>query len=192
MRFCLQVCCSQYHYKIYAEVKEDLNLENQYVLEDNEKTLFFESQEAMERYALYTNNEVNAYSNVTWNEVLNNTTIRNDGWIGTLTNDWIYSSSYTLTKSTNYSATLSGTYNNVSFSVGASKSFFVAVTLSADASRRSKLAIWQTYTIKNYTITYYVDGMYWKSDTYNSVTKSGDATIGVCYIFGSKVCGNPL
>lgn len=124
--------------------------------------------------------------------MVNGTETRTNGWIGTATSDWAFASSYTLTASKEYSATLSATYKNASFSIGASKKYSYSVTIAANSQYPSKLALWQTYTITNRTITYYVNGTYWRSETYNVVTKSGDATIGACYESIYPACGSAL
>lgn len=182
---------------IYAEENNPIALlSTTYSVDEGDRVLYFESQESMDLYLKYVSQNTGARAggdyDVTWNEVVNGTETRTDGWIGTVTSDWAFASSYTLSASKEYSATLSASYKNVSFSVGASKIYEYSVTIAANSQYRSKLALWQTYTVTSRTITYYVNGVYWRAETYNVVTKSGDATIGACYESIYPVCGSAL
>lgn len=103
---------------IYAEENNPISLSSTiYSVEEDDRVLYFESQEGRDLYLKYVSQNIGARAggdyDVTWDEVLNGTETRTNGWIGTATSDWAFASSYTLTASKEYSATLSATYKNV-------------------------------------------------------------------------------
>lgn len=182
---------------IYVEENQSFSASSMiYTVSEDNRALYFESQESMDLYLKYASQNIGVKGDgdyeVTWNEVVNETKTQSDGWIGTITSDWDFKSSYILPTSEELSVNLVSAYKNIGFSVGVSNQYNYSVTIAANSQYPSKLALWQTYTITNRTITYYVNGTYWRSETYNVVTKSGDATIGACYESIYPACGSAL
>lgn len=174
---------------VHAQTQEATDSEEitEYMIDEGNRTLFFQSEEDKNTYLVYkVDNEIMPYNDVVTKDYKLSATIYPIGaWIGPLSPHafWTTATGYTIEYGKTLAATFSGIYENIGFSVTASKYFSYATHIYANPNYLSMLAIWQQYEVQNWRSDIYTGygSVFQKSVYYNVVIKMGTPIVAACY-----------